>query len=52
MNKGDEFRGKCKGVIPEAFYDNGWVYGYYFADLDEGEFKDYIFKDEDALRLK
>lgn len=38
-----KFRGKVKNHNPMTNPENGWVEGYYFQDLTQGEMRSYIF---------
>lgn len=39
-----KFRGKVKHHDPMTNPENGWVEGYYFQDLTQGEMRSYIFQ--------
>ena len=44
MTREIKFRGKVKHHIPMTNPENGWVEGYYFQDLTQGEMRSYIFQ--------
>lgn len=43
MERTIKFRGKVKHHNPMTNPENGWVEGYYFQDLTQGEMRSYIF---------
>ena len=44
MKREIKFRGKVKHHNPMTNPENGWVEGYYFQDLTQGEMRSYIFQ--------
>lgn len=44
MKREIKFRGKVKHHDPMTNPENGWVEGYYFQDLTQGEMRSYIFQ--------
>ena len=44
MTREIKFRGKVKHHDPMTNPENGWVEGYYFQDLTQGEMRSYIFQ--------
>ena len=44
MTREIKFRGKVKHHNPMTNPENGWVEGYYFQDLTQGEMRSYIFQ--------